>query len=111
MLLRRAAEFRSNPLIASTDPGPRANLLQQLCEALADHRGSALFEETRYRLADIEQRLDEHLGPDYLQRYRPADIAGFYIHLALHASILSSLYACLEAQQAIDWTQLREARF
>ena len=63
------------------------------------------------RLTGIEQRLDEFLEDDYLDRYDRLQLAQFYVYLNLLASILGSLNSCREALVALDWQQLGETRF
>ncbi len=111
VLYRKAEAFRENPLIADIDAGARVNLLRGLCRELAQNRGQAAFDEARDTLSTIEQRLDEHLGTDYQDRHGRHELAQFYIYLSLQASIVSSLYACLEAQNEVDWSLLGKARF
>jgi hypothetical protein len=111
VLLGRANEFAQNPLIAAGDSRARARLFRTLCDELARNRYTSVFDETQENLAGLLQRLDDHLGSDYLERYSTEELAQFYVYLDLQVSILSGLYSCLQAQQALDWGQLGEARF
>ena len=111
ILQRRAREFAANPLIAATDKRTTCNRLVKLCDTLADNKGAAAFGQAREKLVGMDERLDEHLGDDYLERYTPAEIAQFYVYLNLQASILAALEACREAQHNLDWEQLGETRF
>jgi len=109
MALRKQV-FASNPLIAAARQGA-ANSLADLCDALAQNSSEEPFEQVRASLVGTQQRLDEFLGNDYLQRYDRAQLAQFYVYLNLQASILTSIQACREAQAALDWQQLGETRF
>lgn len=111
ILQRRAQEFSANPLIAATDRHTTSKRLVKLCDTLACNNEAAVFEEGREQLVDMDERLGEHLGDDYLDRYEPAQLAQFYVYLNLQASILASLYACHETQRNLDWEQLGDTRF
>jgi hypothetical protein len=54
---------------------------------------------------DELRRKDNPLGADL------RELAQFYVYLNLQASILQSIGSCHEAQQAMDWEQLTQARF
>ena len=107
----RSHEFSDNPLINSfrgrSNPSPLAELSNALAVGPAEHT----FEQVRARLRGINERLGEFLGESYLDRYGTQQVAQFYVYLNLQASILSSLQACLDAQQALDWQQLKETKF
>jgi len=107
----RSKEFGDNPLINSlrgrSNPSPLAELSDALAAGPAEHT----FEQVRARLRGINERLGEFLGESYLDRYGTQQVAQFYVYLNLQASILSSLQACLDAQQALDWQQLKETKF
>jgi uncharacterized membrane protein YccC len=111
VLYRRAGEFNHNPLVRASDRRARANSLMRLCNTLALGGSEQTFEQSREGLADIEQRLDEHLGSDSLQRFQPSELAQFYVYLNLQVSIQAGLHACREAQNKLDLEQLRYARF
>lgn len=107
----RSKEFGDNPLINSlrgrSNPSPLAELSDALAAGPAEHT----FEQVRARLRGINERLGEFLGESYLDRYGTQQVAQFYVYLNLQASILSSLQACLDAQQALNWQQLKETKF
>lgn len=111
VLAMRRKDFNKNSLIAAAQRNSNGNPIATLCENLAFHGPTVVFEQLRSSLSDIEARLDGLLGEDYLERYDSHDLAQFYIYLNLYASIFNSLEACKEAQQALDWQQLGETRF
>ena len=111
VMAERSTEFSNNPLINNllrrSNPSPLAELSDALAEGSAEHT----FDQVRARLRGINERLSEFLGDNYLDRYGIQQVAQFYVYLNLQASILSSLQACLDAQQALDWQQLKETKF
>ncbi|RLA44407.1 MAG: hypothetical protein DRQ97_11420 [Gammaproteobacteria bacterium] len=109
MALRKQA-FAGNPLITAARQGA-TNSLAHLCDALAQNSREEPFEQVKASLVGTQQRLDEFLGNDYLQRYDRLQLAQFYVYLNLQASILASIQACREAQAALDWQQLGDTRF
>ena len=111
VLALREQAFATNPLIARARLESNQNPLATLCESLASGAAEEPFEQVKSRLTGIEQRLDEFLEDDYLDRYDRLQLAQFYIYLNLLASIMGSLNACREALVALDWQQLGETRF
>jgi hypothetical protein len=111
VLASRKQVFAENPLIASTRRWTNATPLADLCDALAENTGDQLFEQLGSKLVGIEERLNELLGNDSLDKYDRHQLAQFYVYLNLQASILASIQACREAQAAMDWQQLGETRF
>ncbi|RLA55789.1 MAG: hypothetical protein DRR04_14525, partial [Gammaproteobacteria bacterium] len=109
MALRKQS-FAGNPLITAARQGA-TNSLAHLCDALAQNSREEPFEQVKASLVGTQQRLDEFLGNDYLQRYDRLQLAQFYVYLNLQASILASIQACREAQAALDWQQLGDTRF
>lgn len=111
VLALRHGEFRENTLIIAAQSEDNGNSMAALCDNLADHGPGQDFDLLRSRLTDIEERLDELLGDDYLDRYDPHQLAQFYVYLNLQASIFFNLDACREAQHALDWQRMGESRF
>jgi hypothetical protein len=110
MALRQPV-FSNNPLVVTTRRSTRANPLAKLCETLAAQQSQEPFAQLKAQLGSIEERLDELLGDDYLQRYDRLQLAQFYVYLSLQVSVLDSIEDCRAAQQALDWQQLGETRF
>jgi uncharacterized membrane protein YgaE (UPF0421/DUF939 family) len=107
----RRCELVNNPLIRAMQKKNSDSPLALLCDNLADQGSAQDFDKLRPVAEDIETRLDQLLGDDYLERYDAHQIAQFYVYLNLQASILDSIEACRDAQQAIDWPRLGETRF
>ena len=107
----RRADFLANPLIAAARRETSGHPIAALCRNLAERGSEQPFEALRMKLANIEERLDEFLGLDYLDRYDARQLAQFYVYLNLQASILGSIQACKEAQEALDWRQLGDTKF
>ena len=59
----------------------------------------------------VSERLDELRGEKELQKYERAELAQFFVYLNLRHSTLSSIQACYDAMQALDWKQLAGKRF
>lgn len=108
VLALRHSEFRKNALIVAAQREGNRDSMAALCDNLADHGPEQGFSQLRSRLTDIEERLDELLGDDYLDRYDPHQLAQFYVYLNLQASIFFNLDACREAQHALDWQRMGE---
>lgn len=111
VLALRHCEFGENALIVAAKRKGNRDSMAALCDKLADNDCEHDFALVRSRLTDIEERLDELLGDDYLDRYDPHQLAQFYVYLNLQASIFYSLDACREAQHALDWQRMGESRF
>ena len=111
VLAIRRPEFEENPLIAATRRNSRGNTMATICDKLATLDPAKDVEHLRYSMDNIEARLDELLGDDYLERYSAKELAQFYVYLNLHASIFDSIKTCRKAQQALDWQRLGETRF
>lgn len=107
----RQQEFAGNPLVKAAAGSTSSNPLAKLCDTLAGDAGDETFKQARDSFSNVETRLDELLGEDYLQKYEGRQLAQFYIYLNLQASILGSIQACREAQAALDWQQLGDTRF
>jgi hypothetical protein len=111
ILEQRRQDFRNNPLIRAAQNRSKDNALAMLCDNIASQGSAQEFVQWRPAAEDVEARLDQMLGDDYLQRYDAHQIAQFYIYLNMQVSILDSIVACRDAQQAIDWQRMGEARF
>lgn len=111
VLALRRLDYAGNPLIDTARRQTKGNPLAKLCNNLAAMETEQPFLQVKDSLMDIERQLDELLGEDYLQRYDRHQLAQFYVYLNQQASILSSLQACREAQDAMDWQQLAGSRF
>ncbi|CAA0111915.1 Uncharacterised protein [Halioglobus japonicus] len=111
VLALRQREFNQNSLIAAARQKNAGNSLAAICDLLADHGAAPDIAKLEANVTNIEARLDELLGDDYLDRYDPHELAQFYIYLNLHASIFLCLVACRQAQEAIDWRRMGETRF
>jgi hypothetical protein len=85
--------------------------LAALCDHLANRGSEQVFTQLLPAEQDIEARLDQLLGDDYLERYDAHQLAQFYVYLNLQASLLESIIACRDAQAAMDWQRLGETRF
>ena len=111
VLALRHREFDRNPLIAAARRRSNGNLLADICDNLAGYGPAPALDQLQGRLTNIEERLDELLGDDYLDRYDPHELAQFYVYLNLQASIFHGLVDCRAAQQALDWQRMGETRF
>ena len=107
----RRNEFMQNRLIKAVKRETEDNILARMCHCLAHFDKKGELKPLRNRVANIESELDHRLEDDYLERYRPEEIALFYIYLNLQVSIASSIEACRQAQQSVDWNRLGENRF
>lgn len=110
-LALRHREFSENSLIAAATGNGGVKSMAALCDSLAQLGRVPEIAGIKDRFTDIEQRLDELLGDDYLDRYDPHQLAQFYVYLNLQASIYLGLLDCADAQQAIDWQRMGETRF
>ena len=110
-LALRHREFSENSLIAAATGKGGVKSMAALCDSLAQLGRVPEIAGIKDRFTDIEQRLDELLGDDYLDRYDPHQLAQFYVYLNLQASIYLGLLDCADAQQAIDWQRMGETRF
>ena len=111
VLALRHHEFSDNALIAAVQRNSSGSPIATFCDNLAVNGPTPALVQLQPSVTDIEERLDELLGDDYLDRYDPHELAQFYVYLNLQASIFLSLVACGKAQQALDWQRLRETRF
>jgi hypothetical protein len=111
VLALRHREFSGNSLIVATKRRGGVKSIAVLCDNLAEQVTGTAIAQVQANVADIEARLDELLGDDYLDRYDSHELAQFYVYLNLQASIYWSLLACGEAQQALDWQRMGETRF
>ena len=107
----RHHEFSKNVLVIAVQRIRSVNSIAAFCDQLAEHGPVPNLAQLKSRLTDIEERLDELLGDDYLDRYDPLELAQFYVYLNLQASIFLGLVDCAQAQQAIDWQRMGETRF
>ncbi len=110
-LALRQHEFSKNALIVAVQRKQSVNAIAVFCDKLAEHGPVPDLAQLQSRFTDIEERLDELLGDDYLDRYDPHELAQFYVYLNLQASIFLGLVDCGKAQQAIDWQRMGETRF
>lgn len=109
--LRRQEEFSQNSLIKTAYLGIQRNPLAELCDTLATRGSEQPFDEMQQRLGNVSMRLDELIGEDPMRNYEPHELAQFYVYLNLQASVMKSIGDCRDAQNALDWQQLREPRF
>lgn len=109
--LRRQEEFSQNSLIKTAYLGIQRNPLAELCDTLATRGSEQPFDEMQQRLGNVSKRLDELIGEDPMRNYEPHELAQFYVYLNLQASVMKSIGDCRDAQNALDWQQLREPRF
>lgn len=107
----RRHEFLRNPLINTVQRKRSGSALAALCDHLANRGSEQVFTQLLPAEQDIEARLDQLLGDDYLERYDAHQLAQFYVYLNLQASLLESIIACRDAQAAMDWQRLGETRF
>ncbi|MFT4520770.1 MAG: hypothetical protein ACI9JM_003178 [Halioglobus sp.] len=103
--------FAENLLVSEGRKQMNNNPLAQLCATLAEGNPASAFDLTREKLTGIQERLDQLLGEDYLQRYDRPQLAQFYLYLNLQSSLLDCIETCRMSQQALDWQQLAETRF
>jgi fusaric acid resistance family protein len=111
VLALRQREFSGNSLIAAAREKNTGSTLAAICDLLADQGAAADVAKLESNVTNIEKRLDELLGDDYLDRYDPHELAQFYVYLNLLASIFLCLAACRQAHEAVDWRRMGETRF
>lgn len=110
-LALRHRAFRENALIAAATRKGGVKSMAALCDSLAQGDPVPDMATIQDGFTDVQERLDELLGDDYLDRYDPHELAQFYVYLNLQASIYLGLLDCADAQQAIDWQRMGETRF
>ena len=107
--------FRKNTLIVRAQSNDNISLFSRLCHCLANPASQPhianTFDEADGELSDIESRLDDFLGDDYLQTYSTRELAEFYLFVNLQASILAAIVQCRSTLEELDWNQLREKKF
>ena len=113
VMLMRRKEFADNRLIVASYKADSPKLLVDLCDNLsgAENKESAAFNRIETTLMGVRERLDLLRQEQELQKYQPQELAQFFIYLNLQQSILSSIRACYDAKQALEWQQLGETRF
>jgi uncharacterized membrane protein YgaE (UPF0421/DUF939 family) len=114
VLLMRREEFAGNRLVVASRSRDNTSLLVELCEALAGATGSTInsaFDTVDARLLDVRERLDDLRQAQQLEKYERAELAQFFVYLNLQVSVLTSIRACQQARQALDWQQLAGSRF
>lgn len=113
VMVMRRSEFADNRLIVASYTPDSPKLLVDLCDNLAgaNKNNSAAFNRIETTLMGVRERLDLLRQEQELQKYRREELAQFFIYLNLQQSILSSIRACYNAKQALDWEQLAETRF
>jgi hypothetical protein len=109
----RRKEFAGNRLIEASSSPDSPKLLVDLCDnlAAADQEDSAAFSRIESTLIEVGERLDVLRQEKELQKYERQELAQFFIYINLQQSILSSIRACHDAKQTLDWDQLAETRF
>ena len=114
-LCLRRNSFSDNPLIASARRRANPNPMAELCDTLAANRGvkevDRVFQQSSGRLTGIGKRLDDFLGERPAEQHDRSTLARFYVYLNQQAAIRAAIEDCRQAQQALDWLQLRETRF
>jgi hypothetical protein len=63
------------------------------------------------KVGNIESRLGEFLGENYLKTYGRKELTEFYLYINLQVSILAGIVQCRESLEALDWDQLQGKKF
>jgi hypothetical protein len=115
ILARQDRVFSSNRLIVLARTNANSKMLSRLCNSLAtpaQQSGIAkTFDEVSKEAGDIESRLGEFLGGDYLNTYDRKELTEFYLYINLQASLLAGIVQCRDSLEALDWHQLQEKKF
>ena len=115
ILASRDDTSRDNGLIARAREKTDNALLARLCKTLATHPQEAAITATlgapNGQRDDIETRLGESLGQDYLEIYDINELTEFYLYINLQAFIHAGLVDCRETLAALDWSQLQGKKF
>ncbi len=104
----------NNSLIKQAHRGGDKSLQWGLCEALASGSGERIeqaFALARSQVEAVDQRLDLFLRAKDMEQYSQKELADFYVFLSMRVAIYTSLVACQEAYNALDWAQLKQHHF
>ena len=115
ILASQNTKFSQNALVGRVRTLASGEALASLCGELADlsRQGeiAGSLDSINADFADIQSRLSNFLGENYLQNYSGAELTEFYLYVNLQASILTGIVQCANTLQALDWEQLRGNKF